>query len=55
MVNLAARLVDEAVPGEMLATDEVASAATACTFEPAGRRMVKGFEQPVPVRTLVAT
>ncbi|MEO1065036.1 MAG: adenylate/guanylate cyclase domain-containing protein [Actinomycetota bacterium] len=53
VVNLAARLVDEAVPGEMLATDELASAAVSCTFEPAGRRMVKGFDEPVPVKTLI--
>ena len=51
-VNLAARLVAEAVPGEMLVTDGLAAAAVDCTFEPAGRRMVKGFDDPVHVHTL---
>lgn len=54
VVNLASRLVDEAVPLELLVTDELAEAATACTFEPAGRRMVKGFDEPVGVRSMRA-
>lgn len=49
VVNLASRLVDEAVPRELLVTEELAAAATQCQFEPAGRRMVKGFTDPVPV------
>jgi class 3 adenylate cyclase len=53
VVNLASRLVDEAVPQEMLVTEELADAAEGCVFEPAGRRMVKGFEQPIAVRTFV--
>lgn len=53
VVNLASRLVDEAVPQELLVTEELASAASSCTFEPAGRRMVKGFADPVAVRSLV--
>lgn len=52
VVNLASRLVDQAVPGEVLVTDEAAFAAPACTFEPAGRRMVKGFASPVAVLSL---
>jgi adenylate cyclase len=52
IVNLASRLVDEAVPLELLVTEELAQAATACQFEPAGRRMVKGFDEPVTVRSL---
>jgi class 3 adenylate cyclase len=52
VVNLASRLVDEAVPLELLVTDELAAAAVGCEFEPAGRRMVKGFEQPVAVRSM---
>lgn len=53
VVNLASRLVDEAVPLEMLVTAELADAAPGCEFEPAGRRMVKGFADPVTVRSLV--
>ena len=52
IVNLASRLVDEAVPQELLVTNELAQAATACQFEPAGRRMVKGFAEPISVQSL---
>jgi len=54
IVNLASRLADEAVPQELLVTEELAEAAVGCVFEPAGRRMVKGFEQPIAVRTFVS-
>lgn len=54
VVNLAARLVDEAVPQELLVTEELADAAEGCVFEPAGRRMVKGFAEPITVRSLVS-
>jgi adenylate cyclase len=54
VVNLAARLVDEAVPQELLVTEDLAEAAVGCVFEPAGRRMVKGFADPIPVRSLVS-
>ncbi len=53
VVNLASRLVDEAVPQELLVSDEVASAATSCEFAPAGRRMVKGFSDPVVVKSFL--
>ena len=53
VVNLASRLTDEAVPQEILVTAEVAEVATSCVFEPAGRRMVKGFADPVAVFSLV--
>jgi adenylate cyclase len=53
VVNLASRLVDEAVPQEVLVTEELALAAGTSNFEPAGRRMVKGFADPVVVRSLV--
>lgn len=53
IVNLASRLVDEAVPLELLVTDELADAAVACDFEPAGRRMVKGFDRPIAVRSML--
>ncbi len=52
VVNLASRLVDEAVPQEVLVTAEVVAAATGCSFQPAGRRMVKGFHDPVAVWSL---
>ncbi len=53
VVNVASRLVDEAVPGELLVTEAFAEAASPCTFEPAGRRMIKGFEEPISVRSYV--
>lgn len=52
VVNLASRLVDQAVPQEILVTEAVVDAAPSCTFEPAGRRMVKGFADPVAVHSL---
>lgn len=52
VVNLASRLVDLAVPMEVLVTEPLAEAAAGCTFEPAGRRVVKGFDEPVTVRSL---
>ena len=54
VVNLASRLVDEAVPLELLVTEDLAAAATECVFEPAGRRMVKGFDEPISVRSMQA-
>ena len=45
VVNLAARLVNEAVPQELLVTQEAADAADGCSFDAAGRRMVKGFAE----------
>ncbi len=54
VVNLASRLVDEAVPLELLVTDALAAAAATCDFEPAGRRMVKGFDEPVAVQSMQA-
>ncbi len=52
VVNLASRLVDEAVPKEILVTQAVVDAAPERRFEPAGRRMVKGFADPVVVYSL---
>ncbi len=53
-VNLAARVGELAVPREMLVTDEVAAAArgAAFRFEPAGRRILKGFDAPVALHAL---
>jgi class 3 adenylate cyclase len=53
VVNLASRLVDEAVPQEVLVTEDLAASATQLRFEPAGRRVVKGFPDPITVRSLV--
>jgi adenylate cyclase len=53
VVNLAARIADLAVPGEVLVTEAVERATTvsgsALAFEPAGRRMLKGFADPIPL------
>jgi len=53
-VNLAARVAQIAVPGELLVTTDVAAHARrdAVRFEPAGKRMLKGFEDPVPLLTV---
>jgi adenylate cyclase len=51
VVNLASRLADLAIPGEVLADDHLrrASARSSLVFEGAGRRQLKGFDQPVAV------
>jgi adenylate cyclase len=56
VVNMAARLVDAAIPGEALVDGSVVEATKDETlvFEPAGRRMLKGFEAPVAVWSLLA-
>lgn len=53
VVNLASRLVDEAVPLELLVTERFAEASQALAFEPAGRRMLKGFDEPVAVKSVL--
>jgi class 3 adenylate cyclase len=53
IVNLAARLVDQAVPGEVLIDTASAGHLGGVTYEPAGRRSLKGFDEPVPVCSLV--
>jgi adenylate cyclase len=53
VVNLASRLAGEALPGELLVTDELAHSALACEFEPAGCRVVKGFADPIEVHSLM--
>ncbi|NIR35800.1 MAG: hypothetical protein GWN79_07840 [Actinobacteria bacterium] len=52
VVNMAARLVDSAIPGEVLVTDAVAEEVAT---ETAGRRMLKGFADPVSVHSLAGT
>jgi adenylate cyclase len=60
VVNLAARLVQEAIPGEVLVDGSILDATATASdverprFEPAGRRLLKGFDDPVRVWTLTA-
>ncbi len=51
VVNLASRLADLAIPGEVLADENVRVAAAdgPLVFESAGRRQLKGFDEPVLV------
>ena len=53
VVNVAARAADQAVPYEILVTDELA-AGTSDAFDvtPAGRRQLKGIASPVSLSTL---
>jgi adenylate cyclase len=53
VVNLASRLADEAVPGEIL-TDESLTAVAGVVVEPGGRRKLKGFDAPVAVWSLAS-
>jgi adenylate cyclase len=54
VVNLAARVAQLAVPHELLVTPEVVAHAPASglRFEPAGKRMLKGFDEPVALLTV---
>ena len=52
IVNLASRIGDLAVPCELLATTEIAEACPAYDFEPAGRRQLKGFREPISLVSL---
>ncbi len=54
VVNLASRLADLAIPGEVLADENVRVAAAdgPLVFESAGRRQLKGFEEPVVVYSI---
>jgi adenylate cyclase len=49
VVNLAARIADLAVPSEVLVSAEVAGLDCSFVFEPAGRRLLKGFAAPIPL------
>jgi adenylate cyclase len=53
-VNLASRVAELAVPGELLVTAEVAAEVRSPSFrfEPAGKRMLKGFDSPVALLTV---
>jgi len=54
IVNLAARMAQLAVPAEILVTEPVSTAAITAGLrcEPAGRRVLKGFDAPVRVLTV---
>jgi adenylate cyclase len=53
VVNLASRLAELAVPGEVLVNGATAESATdRFTFRPAGRRLLKGFDEPLEVFSL---
>jgi class 3 adenylate cyclase len=51
VVNLASRIADLAVPREVLVTEALVAQAGGerLRFEPAGKRMLKGFDDPVTV------
>jgi adenylate cyclase len=54
IVNLASRVAQLAVPNEILVTQELAAEARApaLRFAPAGKRMLKGFDEPVALLTV---
>ena len=54
VVNLASRLTAEAVPGEVL-TDQPMGASSEVVVQPAGRRILKGFAEPVTVWSVEPT
>jgi adenylate cyclase len=54
-VNLASRIADIAVPGELLVNDAVVAGAPDLAFEPAGRRQLKGFPAPTRLWSLTVT
>jgi class 3 adenylate cyclase len=54
IVNLASRVAELAVPAELLVTAEVAAEvqSPSIRFEPAGKRMLRGFEAPIALLTV---
>jgi adenylate cyclase len=54
VVNLASRLTGEAVPGEVL-TDQPVDDSPEVIVRPAGRRILKGFDEPVTVWSIEST
>jgi adenylate cyclase len=56
VVNVASRIADLAVPNEILVTDEVRErtekSSAPLTFDPAGRRLLKGFDEPLELFAL---
>ncbi len=53
VVNLASRLADTAVPMELLVTEGLDEAADSYRFEPAGRRQLKGFPEPIVAKSML--
>lgn len=51
-VNLASRMAGTAVPGEVLVDAEVIERDDVHPFAPAGRRLLKGFSEPIPLWSL---
>jgi class 3 adenylate cyclase len=51
-VNRASRMADIAIPNEVLVDAEVVSRAGSQQFQPAGRRTLKGFRDPLPLWSL---
>lgn len=54
IVNLASRISDQAIVGEVLVNDAIVQASPDRTFEPAGRRELKGFSEPFRLWSLTA-
>ncbi len=52
VVNLASRVSAQATAGEVLTDAATAEAASAHEFDPAGKRELKGFAEPVDLRSL---
>lgn len=52
LVNIASRIGDLAIPGEVLTDGETADAAKRTAFVAAGRRMLRGIAEPVELRSL---
>lgn len=52
VVNLASRITDQAIVGEVLVNDAIVTAAPQRSFDPAGRRSLKGFSEPVRLWSL---
>jgi len=59
VVNMASRIADLAVPLEVLATtavsDALAAAGSTIEATPAGRRMLKGFDEPVALMSITSS
>ena len=54
IVNLASRITDQAIVGEVLVNDAIVQASLDRMFEPAGRRELKGFSVPFRLWSLTA-
>ncbi len=52
-IEMASRIADIAIPGEVLVNDAMVERVSTASFEPAGRRSLKGFSDPVRVWALV--